>query len=300
MTVGIGIHSLPAAEYHADPCVEPSLSASIAAILCARSPRHAWTAHPRLNPNYVRKDDAKYDIGTAAHAVLLEGKPFDHVVHVVDADSWRTNAAKDERDRARAIGFIPLLTTVVDDVRNMVDMANSQLDALDTDRRPFAGGRAEQTLVWTDGVPGGPDITCRAMVDWLHDDRLVIDDLKTTSTSANPYTWPRTAFNIGADVQTAFHLRGLAAVSDPSPVAREMRYIVIETEPPHALSVMSFTPAALAVGHAKTMYAIRRWSECLASDVWPGYPNRVTYVDPPAWEETRWLEREAVEGLEDA
>jgi hypothetical protein len=45
-----GIHDTTAVDYHADPCPEPSLSAHIAALLCARSPRHAWAAHPKLNP----------------------------------------------------------------------------------------------------------------------------------------------------------------------------------------------------------------------------------------------------------
>ena len=39
-------------EYHADPCPEPSLSASIAETIWRESPNHARNEHPRLNPNF--------------------------------------------------------------------------------------------------------------------------------------------------------------------------------------------------------------------------------------------------------
>ena len=43
-----GIHVWSHEEYLSDPCPEPSLSRSIADILMAQSPLHAWCAHPRL------------------------------------------------------------------------------------------------------------------------------------------------------------------------------------------------------------------------------------------------------------
>ena len=69
---GIGIHySMRAAAYHADPCERPSLSSSIAKILLEKTPRHAWTAHPRLNPDFAAKDESKFDLGTAVHELML-------------------------------------------------------------------------------------------------------------------------------------------------------------------------------------------------------------------------------------
>src|SRR5262245_50563917 len=73
MIDGPGIYDIPLAEYLADPCPAPSLSASIAHILLSQSPRHAWEAHPRLNPHYEPEEAEAFDLGTAAHAYLLEG-----------------------------------------------------------------------------------------------------------------------------------------------------------------------------------------------------------------------------------
>jgi hypothetical protein len=48
-------------------------------------------AHPKLNPQLERREDEKFDIGTAAHAIILEGFA---AVEVIDAPDWRTKAAQ--------------------------------------------------------------------------------------------------------------------------------------------------------------------------------------------------------------
>jgi hypothetical protein len=113
-----GIHAIPAGRYHADPCSKPSLSASIAKILCEESPLHAWHRHPRLNPDFERVESATFDVGTAAHAMLLEGTD---VCIAVDAPDWRTKAAKEQRDAIRQIGRIPLLIEQWDRVNELYD-----------------------------------------------------------------------------------------------------------------------------------------------------------------------------------
>lgn len=285
--VRVGIHTISAEDYHADPCERPSLSASVASIVCSRSPRHAWTAHPKLNPNFKRAAESKFDVGTAAHSILLEGKPPEQVVRVVYADAWRTNAAKDERDAARAEGFVPLLEKDADEVYAMLDAAAVQLAEHEAAPTPFTDGKPEQTLVWEEEN----GILCRALVDWLHDGNRAISDYKTTSASADPERWSRTAFTIGADIQTAFYLRGLRLLTG---IHGELRYVVQETYPPYALSVCALSPAAVAVGQAKAERAIDLWGKCLEADHWPGYPTRVAYAELPPWEEARWIERESL------
>lgn len=284
LVVKPGIHAMSAESYHADPCERPSLSASMAHILCTSSPAHAWVAHPKLNPAFERQDDAKYDVGTVAHALLLQGED---VAVVVDAPDWRTNAAKEERNAARAAGQIPLLAKHWDEVRAMVAATRQQLDKIDTAPALFADGKPEQTLVWEDD-----GVMCRARIDWLHDDLSAIDDYKSTKASANPEMWSRTLFGIGADVQAPFYLRGLKALRGANP---EFRYVVQETYPPYALSVVSLSPDVLALADAKVDYALATWRTCLADDTWPAYPTRVCWAELPPWEETRWLEREARE-----
>lgn len=278
-----GIEALTAAEYHSDPCEQPSLSSSIAHLLCVASPAHAFAAHPRLNPNFVRVEEEKFDVGTSAHSLLLEG---DAGVQVVDAADWRTNAAKEQRDEARAAGRIPLLTKQHDEVQAMVAALRTQRELVDADPPLFKDGKPEQTLTWADS-----GVHCRARVDWLHDDFRAIDDYKTTGRSANPEQWARTTmFSIGADIQVAFYLRGLQLLTGATDVA--WRFVVQETSPPYALSVVSLGPDVLTLAQKKVDYAIAVWRRCLESGSWPAYPRRVAYAELPPWEEARWLEKE--------
>lgn len=283
MSIPAGIHDgIPADAYHADPCEQPSLSASIATILCTSSPAHARAAHPKLNPGLDRDEESKFDIGTAVHALLLQG---DDIAVVVDAPDWRTKEAKEQRDAARANGYVPLLVEQWQRVQEMVAAARVQLAAHAAQPTPFTAGKPEQTLVWEDG-----GVWCRARIDWLHDDLTAIDDFKSTGASADPQRWVRTAYGIGADVQVAFYLRGCEAVFGSRP---EWRYVVQETTAPYALSVVDLAPSALALAGDKVEHAIRTWRECLRSGVWPGYDRRVASLELPLWAESQWLDREA-------
>lgn len=282
MTTATGIFGLTADHYHADPCAVPSLSASIAKLLCSQSPLHAWNAHPRLNPDYAPVQVEKFELGQAAHEVLLVGES---TVDVIDAADWRTKDARDRRDASRAAGRIPMLEAQWAETQMMVAAAREQLAALDVDPIPFTDGKPEQTIVWEDD--GG--VVCRAMVDWLHDGGGFISDLKTTSRSANPDEWARSIFSMGYDVQVAAYTR---AVERTLGVTPEFRFVVVETAPPYALSVIGLGPAALTIAEKKWRYAVDVWRRCLAREEWPGYPTQVAYAELPAYEEARWLERE--------
>lgn len=275
-----GTYDMPAAAYHADPCEQPSLSASVAALLCQRSPKHAWAAHPRLNPAHERVDKQVFDVGTASHAMLLQGED---ICEPVDAPDWRTKVAREARDAIRERGKIPLLLDQWERVREMVAAVRPQLELVDAAPPLLAAGKAEQTLVWQER-----GVTCRARLDWLHDDRRAIDDLKSTSRSAHPADWARSSlWGIGADIQAAFYRRGLRALTGAD---ADFRWCVVETAPPYAVSVISLSQSALALANDKVNWAITTWGECLRSGNWPAYGTEVAYAEAPPWEEARWLE----------
>jgi hypothetical protein len=277
------IADFAAADYHADRTGgAPSLSSSIANLLINRSPLHAWTAHPRLNPNWEPQVDDKFDIGTVVHALLLQGL---NVMEVLSFPDFKSNAAKEARDAARANGRVPLLTKHAKHVEEMVNAVAPQLEQFDVDPIPLTGGKPEQTMVWQDTQTG---VWCRARLDWLHDDLSAIDDLKTTTRSAHPESFAKNLYSYGCDVQAAFYLRGCAALH----MYPTWRWLVVETTPPYGLSVVEPSPAVLELADAKVAAALKTWAECLERDVWPGYPTKVATAELPAWEEARWLARE--------
>jgi hypothetical protein len=287
MTGFSGFSEATASAYHQDQFgITPTLSATIARILCSQTPAHAYAAHPRLNPDYQRQDDEKFDIGNAVHSLLLEGDDKAFVIH---ADSWRTKDAKESRDEARAHGKVPLLVGQYESVLAMLEAVRAQIALLDVAPAPFTAGKPEQTLTWEEN-----GVACRARVDWLHDDHTAIDDLKTTSRSADPDQWGRTMFNSGYDVQAAMYARGVKALTGSEP---EFRFVIAETQPPFLVSVVALAPDAVALANSKLDYALTVWARCLKAGRWEGWPNRVCYAEAPGWAEGQWLEREAREDV---
>lgn len=279
-----GIHTIAAAKYHADPAGKPSLTASIADVLVNQTPLHAWNAHPRLNPNFHREEKTAFDLGSIVHALILEGDSSR--VEVIDAADWRKKDAQEQRDSARARGLIPILEKDWERVEEMTAAIRAQLGRRQDEIPLFSDGKPEQTLVWEER-----GVTCRSRLDWLRDDHLSIDDLKTTARTANPVDWNQnTLWNIGADIQVAFYLRGLKKVTGIRDAM--FRYVIAEASPPYAISVLSPAPSMLELGKAKVERAIDMWRECVAKDEWPGYPDSVYHAEPPPYVEMRWLEKD--------
>lgn len=276
------IVEIPSEDYHADQVGDrPSLSKSIIHTIIEKSPAHAKAAHPKLNPDFQRVDEEKFDLGTAAHQLFLEGESS---VEIVYADSWRTAAAKEAREVARGYGRLAMLEKYWDECCQMVAALRAQCDA-----HPFGpfftDGAAEKTLVWEDEY----GVLCRARLDWLRDDLNAWHDLKTTRASASPDAWSRTALGIGVDLQAAFYARGCRAVLGCDP---DFRFVAVETTPPYALSVFSLAPDTLALAEKKIDYALKVWATCLRNDDWPSYPQQVAHITTPPYLEAAWLERE--------
>src|SRR6266446_227190 len=140
-----GIYTIPASEYHQDPCVQPSLSAHIATILIQQSPLHAKSTHPRLTENPVREEAAHLDLGRLCHALMLEGED---IAVIIEADNYRTKAAQEARDAARLAGKCPLLAHEMVEVTAMMQACRTQLDAHKDASDAFRNGKPEQVLVW--------------------------------------------------------------------------------------------------------------------------------------------------------
>ena len=267
-----GIHEMPAAEYHADPCPTPSLSNSLAKILMNKSPLHAWCAHPKLNPEYRHFDDDKFDIGTAAHAMLLEGD--NTKICVVDAQDWRTKAAQTARDEARSNGLTPILAKHDAAIKRMVTAAKSFIDTTEYEGI-FQDGKPEQVVTWQED-----DIWLRSMLDWLTTDRAVILDYKTTEDAA-PEVFSRQIARMGYDMQAAFYTRGLMALGLPEP---KFIFLAQETSYPHSCSLHTLTPALMEIANAKVDAAIALWGQCMKSGKWPAYTTRLCWAEPQAWQ----------------
>src|SRR6266478_4075269 len=216
---GVNVYDgMSASDYHADPAPEPSLSSSIAKILVMQSPLHAWFAHPRLNPHHFEEEAEIFDRGAAAHSLLLEGD--DRMVECPFND-WRTNAAKDMRDKVRLEGKLPLLTKHIGPVRKMVEIAKKYLHESEL-KLQIEDCFAERTVIWQAG-----GIWKRARFDLQVKERPVILDYKSTE-SADPLSFSRQIIAMGYDVQAAHYLEAFEAMSEVLSVGPTFIFLVQE------------------------------------------------------------------------
>lgn len=264
-------------DYHRDICIAPSLSSHMANTLLEQSPRHAWTQHPRLNPNHKRTEKKIFDIGTVAHSLMLGDSAAK--IRIVKAKNWTTKLAREQRMAARKMGFTAILEKDAERLAAMVNAGQLQLEASDA-RDAFTDGESEQTLVWTETTASGL-IWCRARLDWYPRNPLILYDYKTTGGSAHSDSFFSSAGDYGYALQAAFYMRGVEAVSGQVP--QEFRFVVQETEPPYALSINAFLPDALAEAQQDMARAIELWGWCLHNDSWPGYSRRVAYGGMTPW-----------------
>lgn len=261
----------------------PSLNSGLANVLLTKSAAHARYGHPRLNPAWAPDDERGYDLGTAAHGVLLENREL----FIVDFPDYRSKQAQAVRDEAKAAGKLPLLAHQASDIGAMVTVARTAR-AQCSDLKGIGNLIAEQTIGWEDS---GARLRCRP--DWVTEDWRVVISYKTTRASAEPDAFIRTLLGAGYETQAAFEIEGVKALSDTEP---KYVWLVQETEAPFAVSLLGLSPALAAFGASKYRAAVQAWSHCMAMDDWPSYPSRICWLEPPPWAVGNWNERQTMSG----
>lgn len=274
-----GIYDLTNAEYHADPVPGGSLSSSGAKLLVPPS-APALFRYRLDNPEY--RDI--FDFGSAAHKVVLQDETA--LLDVIDAADWKTKAAREARDTARAEGRIPVLPHERDQVDAMADKIR-QHPIASALFRP-GSGKAEQSMFWRDQVTGQM-LRCRP--DWLPNQvdgkRLIVPDYKTAH-SAERDAFSKSVASFGYHMQAAFYLDGIRALGvelDPAFV-----FVVQEKTPPYLVNVFELDMIAINIGRELNRRAIDTYVECKASDNWPGYATDVQVVSLPFWYQRNYEE----------
>jgi hypothetical protein len=279
-----GSFKISFADYLADPAPEPSLSRGTIIDLLD-SPARAWWNHPRLNPNPPEeKEKTIFDIGEAAHNLLLEGGGSIFVVE--GYDDWKKKDAQEARKAAREMGKTPLLSKQYEMALEMGVVAVRAIQGCTelgiTDLR--AEGDSELSYLWQES-----DVWCRCRPDWIKKDRSLILDIKTTGTSVNPDIFSGHINKMGYGIQSVFYRRGVRVVDGVEGWSGPKFVIMAqETEPPYFCSFHGLDLQNEDMAVQKVNWAIKRWRECLSTGEWPAYPHRVCYAEPKPWEMAEW------------
>jgi hypothetical protein len=264
-----GVYDMPAEEYHAHPALSSTGARRLMPPSCP-----ALFQHERL---HGRPDSRAFDIGHAAHLMVLGSGPE---LVVVEAENWRTKAAQAARDQAYAEGKTPLLEHEHDEVQEMAEVIR---------RHPVAGklldparGRAEQSLFWRDSKSG---VDCRARLDFLPhptSGRLLVPDYKTT-TSVEPKALAKAVHKFGYHQQDDWYKDAVYANDLAERVA--FLFVFQEKVAPYLVTVVELGQDFLtwaAVLNDKARDIFRR---CTDTGAWPGYSDGIEQVFLPTYAE---------------
>lgn len=261
------VADMPEEAYHAHPALSVSGAKKLLPPSCP-----AIFKHERDNGQPPKR---AFDIGHAAHSLVL-GVGAEIVV--VDATDWRTKAAKEAAEAARAEGKTPLLPE---------DYATVQAMAARLREHPKASalfdpdhGRPEVSLFWEDWAHG---VTRRSRLDWLPDTdggRVTVVDYKTT-TAVDPESLRKTIASFGYAQQDSWYREAVQACGIAEDVG--FRFVFQAKTAPYLVAVVELDATARRVGQARNEQALRIFADCTASGLWPGYSDDVQVIGLPTW-----------------
>lgn len=276
-------------EYFADPLPTPSLSQSVAHTLLAESPYHAWLQHPKLG-GVGRTATKSQDNGSLVHALLLgAGKELT----IIDAKDFRSKAAQEERDAARAAGKVPVLRHDAADALVIVADIKRGLEELGV----RLSGASELKVAWTEETSLGP-VLCRGMLDHVIIDRGVIFDVKTCK-SAHPRACTSHIIEYGYHVQSAAYRSWLRQFRPALSGRESFTFLFVEELPEGSPRRAVITPIELngqfrELGERRWARACETWAACLKSNTWSGYADRVVTLEAPKWALANEVEEAAI------
>lgn len=252
------VHEMDERVYHSDPVEGGSLS-STGAKEILRSP-----AHYRHYIDSPRDPKPQFDFGSAVHTLVL-GVGWD--IEPLDFDSWRTKEAKETRAEVESQGKVALLQK---------DFDRAEAVAISVLEHPSAGKLFRK---------GDPEVSAfgqhrsgtwlRGRFDWLVNGTLI--DLKTVQ-SADPRRFNRTVWDYSYDVQAAHYMETYRLATGERP--KGFIHVLVEKEPPYAVSVARLDPEFLDLGERRLERAIASYKTACDTGQWGGYPQVVHTIEP--------------------
>jgi hypothetical protein len=258
-------------DYHSDPALS---STGARRLLESPARFDYWRTHRQPGKQ-------SFDLGHATHARILgvgSGTVQYPDEHLTPSGAVSTKAATVAwAEEQRAAGLVPIAPAQASRVDGMTEAVLAQPSA----RKLLEQlGHAEASVFATDPDTGVP---MRARFDFLPDDMSASHtavDLKTTAKDASPLGFAKAIASYGYDVQQEFYERVLVAAGrDRLPFV----FIVVETEAPYLVGVHQIDVIWEQMGAAKVQRALELHAEGTATGIWPGYPDEVQLLSPPAW-----------------
>lgn len=237
----------------------------------ARSPAHylAWLTEPD-------EDTPALAFGRAFHCAVLEPERFAREYAAQpDFGDLRTKAARAER--AEWVEAHPGVRAIsADDAERIAGMTAAIM------RHPVAsrllvGAEREVALSWEDNLSG---LRCKSRTDAWRPDLATILDLKSTE-DASPAEFARSVDKYRYDVQDALYRMGMRAAAGID--VAHFVLCAVEKQKPHDTVCYQLDEAAIVAGGNTARVEMMRFAECVRTDKWPGYSDRLETLSLPRW-----------------
>lgn len=243
-------------------------------------------AHYRAYLQFPPEQTKEMCLGSAVHSLILEPETFQNEFHVGDFN--RRYGKEFERAAEEAGTRILLSKEEFDQAHEMVEAFKLQAKDhpyLNGERANLLEGVKEMAFYWIDPKTG---VLCKVKLDNLTPTGIIVD-IKTTR-DASFDAFQKQALDLKYYLSAAYYLRGVKetiAQVGPNrivPIApTHFVCIAIENKKPFAVQTFFFDAQALAMGDRHVDIALDRFSECLATESWAGYPKKMVELGLPNW-----------------
>jgi hypothetical protein len=259
-----GLLRMPAKQYHADQSIGHS-----GIIKLLKSPAHLREALDHPSP-----PTPAMAFGSAVHTHVLEPDRFSEEFAVAEKFDRRTKEGKEAAARFEQENQGKTLITS-DDLATLTRV-RAAVHAHEGAARLFKQGEAELSAFWTDPLTG---ISCRCRPDWFNGTAVV--DLKSC-VDASSRGFSRAIANLGYDIQAAFYVDGMKAVTGTE---LPFLFVAVEKEAPHAVALYRADPEIIEVGRKKYRAALQLLKWCQDSGSWPAYQpgGEIELISLPRW-----------------
>jgi hypothetical protein len=261
------VHDLPNEAYHSIPAIGASGLKHL-----ARSPAHYFgmaldPARPEANTTPAMRN------GTLTHCALFEPDQLAarYVIKPLGLDG-RTKDGK---------AWIAQQTLEVVDVEQM---AAAQAQAAAVRRLPDVAallmeGQPEVSAFWLDEETGEH---CKCRPDWTSPagDGVIIVDGKTC-VDASPRGFQRAVVNFDYAASAAWYIDGYKEATGK----RVYGYVFacVENTWPYTAAAYMLADDWIDAARARNRELLGLFAKCKATNIWPGYNDRIDLLEMPAW-----------------
>lgn len=230
-----------------------------------------------------RKSSTAFDVGSAAHKLILEKEDYWKAVAVAPSSvlnkaGGRSGKLYSEWAESFGAGKTILTQAESDSVTAMAESFDRPQHKTAKALLNHKGAIYEQSMFFYH--PLFENLLCKVRPDIRIPDIKTVVDVKTCI-DASPEGFSKAIANFAYHRQGAFYLDGVSCATGDE--YQNFVFIAVEKTPPHSIGVYLACGEMIGAGRMRYEEALKTYLDCEAADFWPSYPDEVVEVALPYW-----------------